>query len=60
MNIKPLLKKLKLILEDKDKNVGDEAKLLAIEICSWIGCTLVRANIANLKPPQVYIYIYNT
>jgi cytoskeleton-associated protein 5 len=53
LNIKPLLKKLQSILEDRDKSVRDEAKLLAIEIYSWIGPTPVKANLANLKPLQV-------
>uniref|UniRef100_A0A2S2Q544 Cytoskeleton-associated protein 5 n=1 Tax=Sipha flava TaxID=143950 RepID=A0A2S2Q544_9HEMI len=53
LNIKPLLKKLQPILEDRDKSVRDEAKLLAIEIYSWIGSTPVKANLANLKPLQI-------
>jgi len=56
LNIKPLLKKLQSILEDRDKGVRDEAKLLAIEIYSWIGPTPVKANLANLKPLQVNIF----
>lgn len=55
-NIKPLLKKLQSILEDRDKGVRDEAKLLAIEIYLWIGPTPVKANLANLKPLQVCIF----
>lgn len=53
LNIKPLLKKLQSILLDKDKSVRDEAKLLAIEICSWIGPMPIKANLVNLKPLQV-------
>lgn len=53
LNIKPLLKKLQSILEDRDKSVRDEAKLLAVEIYSWIGPTPVKANLTNLKPLQV-------
>lgn len=53
LNIKPLLKKLQSLLEDRDKSVRDEAKLLAIEIYLWIGPTPVKANLANLKPLQV-------
>ncbi|XP_008189868.1 protein mini spindles isoform X2 [Acyrthosiphon pisum] len=53
LSIKPLLKKLQSILEDRDKSVRDEAKLLAIEIYSWIGPTPVKANLANLKPLQM-------
>jgi len=53
LNVKPLLKKLQSILEDRDKSVRDEAKLLVIEIYSWIGPTPVKANLSNLKPLQV-------
>ncbi|XP_029345564.1 protein mini spindles isoform X2 [Acyrthosiphon pisum] len=53
LNVKPLLKKLQSILEDRDKSVRDEAKLLAIEIYSWIGPTPVKANLSNLKPLQI-------
>ncbi|KAL5234313.1 hypothetical protein ACI65C_001723 [Semiaphis heraclei] len=53
LNIKPLLKKLQSILEDRDKSVRDEAKLLAIEIYSWIGPSPVKANLSNLKPLQI-------
>lgn len=52
-NLKPLLKILQKILVDKDKNVRDEAKLLTIEIYSWIGPIPVKANLSNLKPSQV-------
>lgn len=58
LSIKPLLKKLQSILEDRDKSVRDEAKLLAIEIYSWIGPAPVKANLANLKPLQVKILKY--
>lgn len=53
LNIKPLLKKLQSLLEDRDKSVRDEAKLLAIVLYSWVGPTPVRTNLANLKPVQV-------
>ncbi|XP_026810117.1 LOW QUALITY PROTEIN: protein mini spindles-like [Rhopalosiphum maidis] len=53
INVKPLLKKLQLILEDRDKSVRDEAKLLTIEIYSWIGPTPVKAHLSNLKPLQI-------
>lgn len=57
MCIKPLLKKLQTLLEDKDKSVRHEAKLLAIEIYSWIGPTPVKANLTYLKPLQVQIIL---
>lgn len=53
INTKLLLKKLQSILEDKDKNVRDEAKLLTLEIYSWIGPTPIKAYLANLKLVQV-------
>lgn len=53
LNIKLLLKKLQSILEDRDKSVRDEAKMLTVEIYAWIGPTPVKANLANLKPLQV-------
>lgn len=53
LNIKPILKKLQSILEVKDKSVRDEAKLLALELFSWIGPTSVKTYLANLKPLQV-------
>lgn len=53
LNTKLLLKKLQSILEDRDKYVRDEAKLLALEIYSWVGPTPVKAHLANLKPLQV-------
>lgn len=55
LNIKPLLKKLQSILEDRDKTVRDEAKLLAIEIYSWVGPIPLKANLSNLKSSQVKI-----
>lgn len=55
LSIKPLLKKLQSILEDRDKGIRDEAKILTIEIYSWIGPIPVKANLANLKPLQVCI-----
>jgi cytoskeleton-associated protein 5 len=55
LNIKPLLKKLQFILEDRDKTVREEAKLLAIEIYSWIGPIPLKVNLPNLKPSQVKI-----
>ncbi|XP_050528781.1 protein mini spindles-like isoform X2 [Daktulosphaira vitifoliae] len=53
LNIKPLLKKLQSLLEDRDKSIRDEAKLLAIELYLWIGPIPIRTNLANLKPVQI-------
>lgn len=53
INIKLILNKLQSILEVKDKSARDEAKLLALELYSWIGPASVKANLANSKPLQV-------
>ena len=52
--IKPMVKQLHRLLEDRDKNVREEGKLLAIEIYRWIGQAL-KPQLASLKPVQVSI-----
>lgn len=37
INVKPLIKKIPILLSDRDKTVRDEAKQLTIEIFRWIG-----------------------
>lgn len=37
INLKPLVKKIPVLLSDRDKTVRDEAKQLTIEIFRWIG-----------------------
>ncbi|XP_033753517.1 cytoskeleton-associated protein 5-like [Pecten maximus] len=52
MPIKPLMKFLPKLLEDRDKNVREETKLLVIEIHRWIGPAL-KPMMTNFKPLQV-------
>ncbi|OWF42942.1 cytoskeleton-associated protein 5-like [Mizuhopecten yessoensis] len=52
MPIKPLMKFLPKLLEDRDKNVREETKLLVIEIHRWIGPAL-KPMMNNFKPVQV-------
>lgn len=50
--MKVLLKRLPTLLEDRDKNVRDESKILAVEIFKWIGPVL-KTQLSSLKPVQV-------
>ncbi|XP_069680440.1 protein mini spindles isoform X4 [Periplaneta americana] len=52
INIKPLIKKMPVLLEDRDKGVRDEGKLMVIEIYRWIGDAL-KPQLNSLKPVQV-------
>jgi cytoskeleton-associated protein 5 len=54
--IKPFLKQVIPLLEDRDKTVRDEAKLLLVEIYKWIGKQTLTPMIQNVKPIQVFIY----
>lgn len=54
ITLKPIVKQLQRLLEDRDKNVREETKLLAIEIFRWIGPAL-RPQLSNFKPVQVRI-----
>uniref|UniRef100_T1JI26 TOG domain-containing protein n=1 Tax=Strigamia maritima TaxID=126957 RepID=T1JI26_STRMM len=47
--LKPVVKSLCTLLEDRDKSVRDEAKLLAVEIFRWIGAAF-KPQLASLKP----------
>jgi len=51
--VKPLLKQLQVLLEDRDKAVREETKLLVVEIYRWIGPAL-KSQLTNLKPVQVF------
>ena len=51
--IKPFLPKVIPLLEDRDKTVRDEAKLLLVEIYKWIGKQTLMPMIQNVKPIQV-------
>ena len=50
--MKPLLKQLQTLLEDRDKTVREETKLLVVEIYRWIGPAL-KPQLTSLKPVQV-------
>ncbi|CAB0035199.1 unnamed protein product [Trichogramma brassicae] len=52
MNIKPLMKKIPTLLEDRDKNVRDETKALVVEIYRWLGPAF-KQQLSNLKPVQL-------
>ena len=51
--IKPFLKQVIPLLDDRDKSVRDEAKLLLVEIYKWIGKQTLTPMIQNVKPIQV-------
>ncbi|XP_043269757.1 protein mini spindles isoform X2 [Venturia canescens] len=49
MNVKPLMKKIPGFLEDRDKGVRDEGKVMVVEIYRWIGVPL-KQQLNSLKP----------
>ena len=53
MPIKPLVPKLPKLLEDRDKQVREEAKQLIIEIYRWIK-QAIKPQMSNLNAIQVY------
>ncbi|KAK3923770.1 Protein mini spindles [Frankliniella fusca] len=52
INIKPLVKKMPALLEDRDKTVRENGKALVIEMHRWIGAAL-KPQLSSLKPIQV-------
>jgi len=52
--VKPLLKQLQTLLEDRDKTVREETKLLVVEIYRWIGPAL-KPQLTSVKPIQVFV-----
>ena len=54
--MKPLMKQLQTLLEDRDKTVREETKLLVVEIYRWIGPAL-KPQLASLKPIQVSVVV---
>ncbi|XP_034182971.1 msps cytoskeleton-associated protein 5 isoform X1 [Osmia lignaria lignaria] len=52
INIKPLIKKIPGFLEDRDKIVRDEGKVMVVEIYRWIG-TPLKQQLNTLKPVQL-------
>lgn len=63
VNVKPLLKRIPALLEDRDKSVREEGKSMVIEIFRWIGPAL-KPQLSALKPVQVseslLVYTYFT
>lgn len=56
IQVKPMLKFLPKLLEDRDKNVRDETKALVIELYRWIGAAL-KPQMSNFKPIQVNSFV---
>lgn len=52
INIKPIVKRLPVLLEDRDKSIRDETKVMTVEIYRWIGVAL-NPQLSSLKPVQV-------
>lgn len=52
VSVKPLIKKIPVLLTDRDKTVRDEGKQLTIEIFKWIGAAL-KPQLASLAPVLV-------
>ncbi|XP_067937770.1 cytoskeleton-associated protein 5-like isoform X2 [Watersipora subatra] len=52
ITLKPLVKMLPKLLEDRDKTVREETKMMVVEIYRWIGAAL-KPQLANLKPVQL-------
>ena len=52
IQIKPMVKYLPKLIEDRDKNVREETKQLIVEIYRWIGAA-IKPKLADLKPVQV-------
>ncbi|CAF3523710.1 unnamed protein product [Rotaria socialis] len=51
--IKPFLKQVIPLLDDRDKMVRDESKLLLVEVYKWIGKQTLTPMIQNVKPIQM-------
>ena len=56
--IKPFLKQVIPLLEDRDKTVRDEAKLLLVEVYKWIGKQTLMPLLQNVKPIQVFSFFF--
>ena len=52
IQLKPVVRSFGKLLEHSDKNVREEAKLLAVELYRWIGNAL-KPSLSNIKPVQV-------
>ncbi|GBP43034.1 Protein mini spindles [Eumeta japonica] len=49
IGIKPMVKKIPVLLSDRDKTVRDEMKALVVEMYRWIGAA-IEPHIASLQP----------
>lgn len=47
-----MVKFLPKLLEDRDKNVREEAKLLVVEMYRWVGAA-IKPKLVDFKPVQV-------
>ncbi|XP_032674241.1 protein mini spindles isoform X2 [Odontomachus brunneus] len=52
VNIKPLMKKIANFLEDRDKTVREEGKMMVVEMYRWIGDRL-KQQLNTLKPVHI-------
>ncbi|OAF69892.1 Cytoskeleton-associated protein 5 [Intoshia linei] len=53
INVKPFLKKIEKLLDNKDKTVRENTKTLVIECTRWLGTATIKPLIASLKPVVV-------
>jgi len=47
------MKHIAPLLENRDKDVRQQAKLLAVELFRWIGGIALKPQLQNIKPLQV-------
>lgn len=52
LTLKPIVKKIPALCEDRDKTVRDETKKLIIELYRWISAAL-KPQLSGLKPVMV-------
>ncbi|KAG1678360.1 Cytoskeleton-associated protein 5 [Nymphon striatum] len=52
LTLKPLVKLIPKLLEDRDKNIREMTKQLTVEIYRWIGAP-IKSQLQNLKPVQI-------
>jgi len=54
LNVKSVMKHIAPLLENRDKDVRQQAKLLAVELFRWIGDDIaLKPRLQNIKPLQV-------
>jgi cytoskeleton-associated protein 5 len=54
IQIKPMVKFLPKLLEDRDKNVREETKQLVVEMYRWVGAA-IKPKLVDFKPVQVLL-----